>query len=131
MFTGDLPAHNVWNQSRSDITGAMELVTKMFLTYLPGKKIYNTLGNHESAPVNRYEKHGIHLLVKTLTFQISFPKCFWLYLDIKLYFECRFLPLWFAILIEMTLGADTFLSLFAFFIFTIILIYMYIICKYE
>lgn len=54
VFTGDLPAHNVWNQSRSDITGAMELVTKMFLTYLPGKKIYQTLGNHESAPVNSF-----------------------------------------------------------------------------
>lgn len=54
VFTGDLPAHNVWNQSRSDITGAMELVTKMFLTYLPGKQVYNTLGNHESAPVNSF-----------------------------------------------------------------------------
>ena len=59
VFTGDLPAHNVWNQSRSDILGAMETVTQLFLTYLPNKKVYNTLGNHESAPVNRYDKTDV------------------------------------------------------------------------
>lgn len=54
LFTGDLPAHNIWNQSRSDILTAMTTVEKLFLTYLPGKKIYNTLGNHESSPVNSF-----------------------------------------------------------------------------
>ena len=59
VFTGDLPAHNVWNQSRSDILGAMETVTQLFLTYLPNKKVYNTLGNHESAPVNSFPPNYI------------------------------------------------------------------------
>lgn len=53
IFTGDIPPHNVWNQSRSDQITAMETFTEYMLHYLPGKKVYGSLGNHESAPVNR------------------------------------------------------------------------------
>ena len=53
IFTGDIPAHNVWNQTRSEQLSAMDVLTKYLKTYLPDKIVYNTLGNHESAPVNR------------------------------------------------------------------------------
>ena len=57
IFTGDIPPHNVWNQTRSDQTSAMNVLTKYLKTYLPDKIVYNTLGNHESAPVDRYVSH--------------------------------------------------------------------------
>ncbi|KAL3856819.1 hypothetical protein ACJMK2_011534 [Sinanodonta woodiana] len=54
VFTGDLPPHNVWNQSREDQLGVLNIVAQMFLTYLPGKMVFHALGNHESAPVNSF-----------------------------------------------------------------------------
>ena len=53
-MTGDLPAHNVWNQSREDQLFVFKTLVAMLKKYLPDKIIYPTLGNHESAPVNRY-----------------------------------------------------------------------------
>lgn len=53
VITGDIPSHNVWNQSRSDQVNAMRLVTKMIIDHIPGKQVYFSVGNHESAPVNR------------------------------------------------------------------------------
>nr|XP_022336528.1 sphingomyelin phosphodiesterase-like [Crassostrea virginica] len=53
-FTGDLPPHNIWNQSKEDQTGALGQFTKLSLKYLPKKPIYCSLGNHESAPVNSF-----------------------------------------------------------------------------
>ncbi|XP_060565610.1 sphingomyelin phosphodiesterase-like [Ruditapes philippinarum] len=54
IFTGDIPAHNIWNQTRSDQTSAMDVFTKYMKTYLPNKIVYNTLGNHESSPVDSF-----------------------------------------------------------------------------
>ncbi|XP_045170624.2 sphingomyelin phosphodiesterase-like [Mercenaria mercenaria] len=54
IFTGDIPAHNVWNQSRSDQTSALDVFTKYMKTYLPDKLVFNALGNHESAPVDSF-----------------------------------------------------------------------------
>ena len=53
IFTGDLPPHNVWNQSRDDQITSLQTYTDLMKKYLPNKMVYNTLGNHESAPVNR------------------------------------------------------------------------------
>lgn len=52
-MTGDLPAHNVWNQSRDDQLFVLEKMTELLKKYLPDKVVFPTLGNHESAPVNR------------------------------------------------------------------------------
>ncbi len=53
-WTGDLPGHNVWDQTRQDQMHAQEFVNGLFLKYFPGKLILPAVGNHESAPVNRY-----------------------------------------------------------------------------
>ncbi|XP_065887574.1 sphingomyelin phosphodiesterase-like [Dysidea avara] len=53
-WTGDLPAHNVWNQTRSEQLEALNTVSRMMEFYLGDKKVYPTLGNHESAPVNSF-----------------------------------------------------------------------------
>ncbi len=51
--TGDLPGHNVWNQTRADQTRVQEYVNAMLVKYFPGKVVLPTIGNHESSPVNR------------------------------------------------------------------------------
>ena len=53
-WTGDLPAHNIWNQTREDQMEILSTVTTLMASYLENKIVYPTLGNHESAPVNRY-----------------------------------------------------------------------------
>ena len=52
-WTGDLPAHNVWSQTREDQLGVINLLTDQMRLFFGDKKVYPTLGNHESAPVNR------------------------------------------------------------------------------
>ncbi|XP_062511163.1 sphingomyelin phosphodiesterase-like [Corticium candelabrum] len=53
-WTGDLPAHNVWNQSRSDQLRILNTLVELMLKYFPGKLVFPAVGNHESAPVNSY-----------------------------------------------------------------------------
>lgn len=54
IWTGDVPPHNVWNQSRDDQLRTIQAVVDLFLKYLPGKMVYPSLGNHESSPVNSF-----------------------------------------------------------------------------
>jgi hypothetical protein len=51
-WTGDLPPHNVWNQTRNDQLNAIKVLTTLFKKYFPNKAIFPTLGNHETTPVN-------------------------------------------------------------------------------
>ncbi|XP_028396329.1 sphingomyelin phosphodiesterase-like [Dendronephthya gigantea] len=53
-WTGDVPSHNVWNQSRADQIQAMESAVKMFIKYFPDIPVYPAMGNHESTPVNSF-----------------------------------------------------------------------------
>ncbi|XP_065178037.1 sphingomyelin phosphodiesterase-like [Sycon ciliatum] len=59
IFTGDVPAHNVWNQTRDDITSAITFVCDLFKKYFPGAKIFPAVGNHESSPVNSFPPPSI------------------------------------------------------------------------
>ena len=53
--TGDLPPHNVWNQSRDDQMTAISYITDLFKKVMPGgKRIFFTAGNHEGVPVNAF-----------------------------------------------------------------------------
>ncbi|KAJ8312503.1 hypothetical protein KUTeg_009876 [Tegillarca granosa] len=54
IFTGDLPPHNIWNQTKMDQITSLQTYTRLMKKYLPDKIIYNTMGNHESAPVNSF-----------------------------------------------------------------------------
>ncbi|XP_046847921.1 sphingomyelin phosphodiesterase-like [Xenia sp. Carnegie-2017] len=53
-WTGDVPPHDIWNQSRTDQIKAMESAVKLFIKYFPDIKVYPAMGNHESAPVNSF-----------------------------------------------------------------------------
>lgn len=54
MWTGDLPPHNVWNQTRASQTGILKSLSAMVLKYFPNKPVFPSLGNHESSPVNSF-----------------------------------------------------------------------------
>ena len=53
--TGDLPPHNVWNQSRDDQMKSISYIVNLFKTMLPAeKKVYFAVGNHEGVPVDAF-----------------------------------------------------------------------------
>lgn len=53
-WTGDLPAHNVWNQSRDDQLNILKTTVNLMKKYLPDKIVFPSIGNHESAPCNSF-----------------------------------------------------------------------------
>ncbi|CAF1463162.1 unnamed protein product [Adineta ricciae] len=58
-YTGDIPAHNVWNQSRSDQIYAINAINRMLGSIFPNKTFYSAVGNHETAPCNLYPTPNI------------------------------------------------------------------------
>ena len=55
-LTGDLPAHNDWEQTKSGQVSIFNRMISLFNEYLPNKPLFYSIGNHESDPVNRYLK---------------------------------------------------------------------------
>ncbi|CAM9514869.1 unnamed protein product [Lampetra fluviatilis] len=53
-WTGDIPAHNVWEQTEQDQLQALTTVTELFRKYLGDITVYPAVGNHESSPVNSF-----------------------------------------------------------------------------
>ncbi|XP_068026251.1 sphingomyelin phosphodiesterase [Melanerpes formicivorus] len=53
-WTGDIPAHDVWRQSRSDQLGALRTVTQLLRRHLGTVPVYPAVGNHEATPVNAF-----------------------------------------------------------------------------
>ncbi|CAI8030322.1 Sphingomyelin phosphodiesterase [Geodia barretti] len=53
-WTGDLPAHYVWNQTRENQLYIMDTLCDMMKQYLPDKIVFPSLGNHEGVPVNAF-----------------------------------------------------------------------------
>ena len=53
-LTGDLPAHNIWDQTKSGQVSILKKIISLFDEYLPNKPLFYAIGNHESDPVNRY-----------------------------------------------------------------------------
>lgn len=53
-WTGDIPAHNVWHQSRQDQLRALTTITALVKKFLGPVPVYPAVGNHESTPVNGF-----------------------------------------------------------------------------
>lgn len=53
IWTGDIPPHDVWDQSRAGQLALLREVSSLINVYLGSIPIYPALGNHESLPVNR------------------------------------------------------------------------------
>ena len=54
FWTGDIPAHDVWDQSRDDQLHRINVTANVISQYFPNTKVYPCLGNHESAPVDSF-----------------------------------------------------------------------------
>ncbi|XP_062983832.1 sphingomyelin phosphodiesterase [Elgaria multicarinata webbii] len=59
-WTGDIPAHNVWQQSRGDQLQALGTVTGLIQKHLGPLPVYPAVGNHESVPVNSFPPPYVH-----------------------------------------------------------------------
>ncbi|XP_035425417.1 sphingomyelin phosphodiesterase [Cygnus atratus] len=53
-WTGDIPAHNVWQQRREDQLLALRTVTALLRQHLGTLPVYPAVGNHEATPVNAF-----------------------------------------------------------------------------
>lgn len=54
LWTGDLPPHDVWNQTKEENLKVLQETVAQMSDMFPGVPIFPALGNHESSPVNRY-----------------------------------------------------------------------------
>jgi sphingomyelin phosphodiesterase len=54
VWTGDLPPHDVWNQTRDDQLHVLKETVDQLVRYFPNTPIFPALGNHESTPVNSF-----------------------------------------------------------------------------
>ena len=54
IWTGDLPPHDDWEQTRDIQLNHLQNLTDQLLHHLPGVPVYPSLGNHESFPVNSF-----------------------------------------------------------------------------
>lgn len=59
IMTGDIPAHDVWSQSRTQQVSHVTALDKLFVQYLPNKPVYACVGNHETAPINAFPPPGV------------------------------------------------------------------------
>lgn len=55
IVTGDLPPHDVWNQSLSYNLQYQQIVAELFEKHFPTTPIYYMFGNHGSFPVNNLD----------------------------------------------------------------------------
>ncbi|XP_051902802.1 sphingomyelin phosphodiesterase [Hippocampus zosterae] len=60
-WTGDIPAHNVWSQTREQQLTALTVITRLIQKHLrPHVTVYPSIGNHESTPVNSFPPPFVH-----------------------------------------------------------------------
>ncbi|XP_068188085.1 sphingomyelin phosphodiesterase [Antennarius striatus] len=60
-WTGDIPAHNVWSQTRQQQLSELKVISKLIHRHLgPNVTVYPAIGNHESTPVNSFPPPFIH-----------------------------------------------------------------------
>lgn len=68
LWTGDLPPHDVWNQTKEENLKVLQETVAQMSDMFPGVPIFPALGNHESSPVNRYVTiifiHGSRIFLK-------------------------------------------------------------------
>ncbi|KAM9437444.1 sphingomyelin phosphodiesterase isoform 3-T8 [Salvelinus alpinus] len=59
-WTGDIPAHNIWSQTRKQQLSELTVITRLIHSHLGNLKVYPAIGNHESTPVNSFPPPFVH-----------------------------------------------------------------------
>ncbi len=52
FWTGDISAHNIWNNTKEDAIYEINTLSRLFKKYFPDKIVYSTLGNHDLSPTD-------------------------------------------------------------------------------
>jgi len=55
MWTGDVPPHDVWNQSQAYNLQYQKIASDVFKKHFPETPVYTVFGNHACYPVNVYD----------------------------------------------------------------------------
>ena len=71
LLTGDIPAHDVWQQSKEYNLYTIEVVAKAFEKYFPNIPVLPAVGNHEGFPVNMFPGNN-RMFVSVNIFNFSF-----------------------------------------------------------
>lgn len=56
IWTGDLPPHDIWNQTKDSNLDIIRETTRLILEAFPDTPVFPAVGNHESVPAGRYFK---------------------------------------------------------------------------
>ncbi|KAL0994951.1 hypothetical protein UPYG_G00129820 [Umbra pygmaea] len=59
-WTGDIPAHNIWSQTRKQQQSEITVITRLIRSHLGDVIVYPAIGNHESTPVNSFPPPFVH-----------------------------------------------------------------------
>ncbi|KAM9455654.1 sphingomyelin phosphodiesterase [Clarias gariepinus] len=60
-WTGDIPAHDVWSQTRAQQLNELTTISRLIRKYLgPDVNVFPAVGNHESTPVNSFPPPFVH-----------------------------------------------------------------------
>ncbi|KAG5893193.1 hypothetical protein JTB14_016469 [Gonioctena quinquepunctata] len=69
IWTGDLPPHDIWNQTKESNLDIIKDTVQQMFQYFPNTPIFPAIGNHESAPAGNFappwikdENHSIKWL---------------------------------------------------------------------
>lgn len=54
MWTGDLPAHDIWNYNRPSTVQNLQDINREIQRMLPNVPVFPVLGNHETVPINSF-----------------------------------------------------------------------------
>lgn len=54
IITGDMPPHDIWNQSDSYNMGYQSIASSLLKQYFPNTPVYSIFGNHACFPVNQF-----------------------------------------------------------------------------
>ncbi len=55
VFTGDMTAHDIWNQSQESNLSAAKVVFDLLEKYFSTKPLYYGMGNHETNPIEQFD----------------------------------------------------------------------------
>lgn len=56
LWTGDVPPHDIYNQSREENLENLKVTTELIAKYFGNTTVLPAVGNHESFPMDRYIK---------------------------------------------------------------------------
>ena len=61
LFTGDIPAHDIWVQTKPQQIEMIFNVSSAIMKYFPNTPVYPAIGNHDSFPANSFPPDELNI----------------------------------------------------------------------